>query len=113
MSRGTSRSEEVLSLVGLARRSGGLAAGIGATRRTVRAGEARLVLTAKDASRTQLKKVLGPARQRRVPRRVVADRRRLGAALGASSVSAVAVTNPSLAERILERLPPHGEDGGV
>lgn len=99
---------EVLSLLGLALRAGGAATGIRASRDAVRSGVARLVLTAGDASETQLEKVLGLARERDVPHRVVADRGTLGRALGSSSISAVAVTNPSLAERILEQLPAPG-----
>lgn len=99
---------EALSLLGLALRAGGAATGIRASRDAVRSGVAHLVLTAGDASDTQLEKVLGPVRERGVPHRVVADRRTLGSALGSSSISAVAVTNPSLAERILEQLPAPG-----
>lgn len=96
---------DVLSLVGLALRAGGAAPGIRASREALRTGAARVVLTAGDASKTQLDKVLGLARNRAVPHRVVANRKALGAALGSASVSAVAVTNPTLAERILEQLP--------
>lgn len=95
---------DVLSLVGLARRAGSVARGTEATRRALRAGDAHLVLTAADASPTQKKKVLGLARGREVPHRVVADRAELGAALGSGPLSAVAVTHPSFATRILERL---------
>lgn len=100
--------DDVLSLLGLAHRAGGTALGTRASRDAVRSGVARVVLTAEDASEGQLEKVLGLARQREVPHRVVADRRTLGKALGSSSISAVAVTNPSLAERILEQLPTRG-----
>lgn len=96
---------EVLSLVGLALRAGGAAPGVRASREALRTGAARVVLTAGDASETQLDKILGLARKREVPHRVVADRNALGAALGSASVSAVAVTNPTLAEQILEQLP--------
>lgn len=96
--------DDALSLAGLARRAGAVVLGTEATRRAVRSGEALCVLTARDASPTQSKKVTGLARERRVPHRVVADRRALGAALGSASLSAVAVTDPSFAQQILERL---------
>lgn len=103
MSRSRPKSE-ALALLGLARRAGGAIPGTAATRRALRAGQARLVLTAGDASPTQLKKVLGLLRNRSVPHRVVADRSTLGTALGTPPVSTVAVTNPSLARQILEEL---------
>lgn len=99
-----SGGSEVLSLAGLARRAGEIAPGTDASRGALRAGDARLVLIAGDASSTQTKKILGLARARRVPHRVVADRQRLGAAVGSPPLSAVAVTHPSFANRILERL---------
>lgn len=112
MNRRMSESE-ALSLLGLARRAGSAAPGTQATRRELRAGGVRLVLTAGDASRTQMKKILGLLRERGVPHRVVADRSTLGRALGTSPVSAVAVTNPSLAKEILEELPPPQDGGGT
>lgn len=112
MSRRKSESE-ALSLLGLARRAGDTAPGTDATRRALRAGGVRVVLTAADASKTQLKKILGLLRSRSVPHRVVADRSTLGKALGTAPVSAVAVTNPSLAQRILEELPPRSTGDGV
>lgn len=108
MSRRSGPSE-VLSLVGLARRAGAVARGTSATRRSLRAGEALLVLTAEDASPTQMKKVLGLVRARNVAHRVVADRRLLGAAVGSPPLSTVAVTQPSFAERILERISSRSE----
>lgn len=110
MSRRT-RESEALSLLGLARRAGDVALGTDATRRAVREGEARLVLTAEDASKTQLVKVLRLVRERNVPHRTVEHRSTLGAALGTALASAAAVTNPSLAERILDRLSPRCESG--
>lgn len=108
--RSRTSESDALSLVGLARRAGDALVGTDATRRGLRGGGVRLVLTAEDASRTQLKKVLGLARRKGVPHRVVADRSELGRALGAGPVTAVAVTNPSLAQQILEELP--GPTGG-
>lgn len=104
------RIERILSLVGLARRAGSAVPGTDAARRAVRAGEARLVLGAGDASSAQLEKVLGVARNRGVPYRITASRARLGAAVGRPSISAVAITNASFAEQILYQLSP--EDVG-
>jgi len=107
------READALRLLGLARRAGGAVPGTAASRRTLRAGDAFLLLTAEDASDTQTKKVLGIARSRDVPHRVVADRSALGRALGTSPVSAVAVTIPTLAHKILEELPARHEGDGA
>ena len=79
---------EVFRLLGLARRAGAVAPGTDATRRAIRRGEARLVLMAGDASRVQLDKI----------------RATLGAAIGKAPVAAVAVTDESLATRLLQDL---------
>jgi len=106
MSRKT-REDEALSLLGLARRAGAVAAGTASARRSLREGEARLLLTASDASPGQLGKVIRLARRRDVPCRALADRSRLGRALGEPPVSAVAVTSESFADRLLDRLAPN------
>jgi ribosomal protein L7Ae-like RNA K-turn-binding protein len=94
-----------LALLGLARRAGKVLQGTDAVRRAVRSGEAALVLLAGDASPVQLEKVRRLLRHHEVPHAVVADRNRLGAALGAGPLSAVAVTDPSLADQLRRRLP--------
>ena len=101
---GTSLAVSALRLLGLARRAGAVAVGIEAVRRSVEAGEARLVLTAEDASSVQLEKVWKAMRDRAIPRAILGDRDALGAAVGAASASAVAVTNDSFADRLLEEL---------
>ena len=76
-----------------------------AARRAVREGRALLVLIADDASATQLKKIMGLLEHRPVPRRRIADRVTLGAALGAPPLAAVAITRREFAQAMLERLP--------
>lgn len=101
----TTTEADVLSFLGLAARAGEVVAGTERAREALRGGSAVLVLTAGDASATQLKKVAGLIRHNDVPCRTVADRARLGKALGRSPVSAVAVTGASFAQQLLERLP--------
>ncbi len=103
--------EDVLSFLGLASRAGEVSAGTERTRQALREGRAHLVLTAGDASTAQLEKVAGLIRHNDVPRRAVADRARLGRAIGRSPVSAVAVTAASFAQQLLERLPDDASDG--
>jgi len=100
-----------LSLLGLARRAGGVVVGTDAVRRSIRSGEASLVILAEDASPVQTQKVLRLLQHQEIPHVVVADRNRLGAALGAGPVSAVAVTISSLAEQLRRHLPRLGSGG--
>ena len=95
---------EVFRLLGLARRAGAVAPGTDATRRAIRRGEARLVLMAGDASRVQLDKIRKELNNRPIPQIIVGDRATLGAAIGKAPMTAVAVTDESLAARLLQDL---------
>lgn len=101
---GAKGKAEAFRLLGLARRAGAVAPGTDAARRAVRQGEARLVLMAGDASRVQQDKIRRLVENRSIPRAVLGDRATLGAAVGAGSVSAVAVTAAGFAEEIRRRL---------
>lgn len=106
----TSRRPEVYRLLGLARRAGAVAPGTEGVRRAIRQGEAQLILMAEDASSVQLDKVRTTLHDRAIPQAVLGSRSALGSALGLAPLSAVAVTNVSLAERLLEELAA-GADG--
>lgn len=97
-------SDKALGLLGLARRAGGVAPGTEAAKEAVRRGQAFLVWMAEDASETQLEKLSRVLGQRAVPIVVQGDRVTLGAAVGRSALSAVAVTDRSLAERLVAEL---------
>jgi len=98
------RTSSVLRLLGLARRAGGVAPGTDAVRRAIREGEAQLILFAGDASSVQLDKVRTTIHDRAIPQVVLGDRDTLGAALGMGPLSAVAVTNRSLADKLVGEL---------
>ena len=98
------RRAETLRLLGLARRAGAVAPGTDATRRAIRRGEARLVLMAGDASRVQLDKIRKELSNRPIPQVILGDRATLGAAIGKAPVAALAVTDESLATRLLQDL---------
>ena len=104
MTQRSGRADEALRLLGLARRAGSVAPGTDAARRAVRAGEARLILTAGDASGVQLKKIRSALKNRPIPWGTLGDRATLGAALGRGPVSAVAVTTESFARAIQDKL---------
>lgn len=106
-----SRRPEILRLLGLARRAGAVVSGTEAVRGALRQGEARLVLMAEDASASQLDKVRRTLVNRPIPRATLGDRAMLGAAVGRSPVSVVAVTDPSFAKGIAAKLPPEAEAG--
>lgn len=95
---------DALALLGLAHRAGAVAVGTEACRRALREGAACLVLLASDAAEGQIGKVRNLARHRGVRQREVADRRRLGAAVGRPPTTAVAVTERSFAQELLLRL---------
>ena len=95
---------EVFRLLGLARRAGAVAPGTDATRRAIRRGEARLVLMAGDASGVQLNKIRKELNNRPIPQVTLGDRATLGAAIGKAPLAAVAVTDESLAIRLLQDL---------
>ncbi len=113
VARGESpRESEALGLLGLARRAGAVVPGVDATRRSLGAGEVRLVLLARDASENQFKKVRSLIRSRGVPVRMVSARAALGRALGRSTLSMVGVTATSFAAQLLERLPANPSRAG-
>lgn len=78
--------------------------GTEAVREAVREGRAHLVLFAADASPAQLGKVERTLSGRPAPHVSFGDRSGLGAALGRRPVSAVAVTQASLARKIMTEL---------
>ena len=97
---------EAFRLLGLARRAGAVVPGTDAARRAVREGEARLILMASDASSVQLGKIRRLLENRSIPQAILGDRATLGAAVGAGSVSAVAVTAETFADELQRRLGP-------
>lgn len=103
------RRRSALRLLGLARRAGAVAPGTEAVRRAIREGEAHLILMAGDASRVQLDKIRTTLHEKAIPQVILGDRDTLGAAVGLAMLSAVAVTNRSLADQLIAEL--DGSDG--
>jgi ribosomal protein L7Ae-like RNA K-turn-binding protein len=99
-----SQKDKVFRLLGLARRAGGIAPGTGAVRRSIREGEALLILMASDASSVQLDKIRTTLHDRTIPQITLGDRSTLGAAVGLAPLSAVAVTLRSLADQLISEL---------
>ena len=81
-----------------------------AARRAARAGEARLILVAGDASAVQLDKLRSVLKNRPIPWAILGDRATLGAAVGLGPISAVAVAAGPLADALACKL---GMGGGA
>jgi ribosomal protein L7Ae-like RNA K-turn-binding protein len=77
--------------------------GTGPVREALRAGEASLVLLARDASPTQTKKITGILAHREIPSIVYGTKAELGQALGSGPVTAVALTQSALAASFLKK----------
>ena len=90
--------------MGIARRAGAVAPGTDAVRHAIRAGEAKVVLLAGDASPVQLDKIARTMNECSIPKARLVTRDMLGAAVGLAPLSAVAVTNASLAEQLVAEL---------
>jgi|AP95_1055475.scaffolds.fasta_scaffold92312_2 ribosomal protein L7Ae-like RNA K-turn-binding protein len=95
---------DAFRILGLARRAGAVAPGTDATRRSIRQGEARLILMAGDASSVQLDKIRRTMQDRSIPQAILGDRSTLGAAIGKAPVAAVAVTDESFAGLLLRSI---------
>jgi ribosomal protein L7Ae-like RNA K-turn-binding protein len=96
-----SERSRITGLLGLARRAGGVATGTDAVREALRTGRARLVLMAEDASPAQGDKVRRTLAGHPTPHATWGRRAELGAAVGLPSLSAVAITHPELAAKLL------------
>ncbi|MDX1493570.1 MAG: L7Ae/L30e/S12e/Gadd45 family ribosomal protein [Longimicrobiales bacterium] len=106
------RTRSALGLLGLARRAGAVAPGTEAVRRAIREGQALLILIAKDASSVQLEKIRTTLHDRSIPQAVLGDRNTLGAAIGFARLTAVAITDRALADRLVAELEAAGHEGG-
>lgn len=92
-----------LEVLGLAARARQLRFGIDAVGRAIRGGEAAAVLLADDAPDYVRRRVAGLLESRSLPfARVAIDGDRLGRAVGRERVVAVAITDGSLGQRIME-----------
>lgn len=109
---GATTPEAALRMLGLAERAGMVIPGTGRVREAVRSGRVRLVLLASDASRNSRDKLEPLVRAVGLEYAVIADRARLGAAVGRAPLSAVAVTDAAMARRIDALARPHADAGG-
>lgn len=92
--------EAAIRLIGLAARAGTVVTGTERVRRAARRGELAFVLVAVDASDNTMEKLLPLLRARGVRHEVRYSRTELGAAVGRAPLSALGVTDTSLAGRV-------------
>ena len=104
------KNDRVLSLIGIARKAGKLAAGAYQTEEAVKGGTAFLVIIAEDASGNTGKKFRNMCAYYEVPWRSYADGDRLGAAAGLENRMVMAVCDRGLAEALRKALPPEEQD---
>ena len=96
---------DALGLLGLMRRAGKLAAGEEGVRQAVRAGKAKLVLLASDASANAQKRAEGFAAQAKVPLvELAADKAALCCAAGVAGGAMFAVCDAGFAAALLKKL---------
>jgi ribosomal protein L7Ae-like RNA K-turn-binding protein len=93
-----------LRLLGLAARAGRVVPGTERVREAVRAGGVQFVVVAADASAGAMDKLLPLLERRGVAHAVDFDRAALGGAVGRAPLSAVGVSDASLARRLRELL---------
>ena len=101
-----SEADPALRLLGLAARAGVVVPGTERVRDAAAAGGVRFAIVAADASENSRAKLLPVLMSNAIAFAVAFDRDRLGAAVGRAPLSAVAVADASLAQRIMELIGP-------
>lgn len=98
------RPDKVLSLLGIAAKSGSVASGEFSTEKAVKERQAYLVILASDASDNTRKHFKDMCTFRSIPYYVYADKDSLGHCIGKQFRASVAVTNEGLARAIEKQL---------
>lgn len=110
----TGRAEgEALGLLGLARRAGRAVVGRRQLEEAARSGELRALVLAGDATENARERLRGLVGRTEVPTVELADRLRLGSAVGKGAVAAVGVTDRGLAARVLAATRRRDETGAA
>ena len=98
------RQDKVLSLIGLATKAGKVASGEFCTEREVKAGAAKIVIVAEDASSNTKKKFQNMCDFYQVPIRCYNRKEALGHAMGKELRASLAVVDAGFAGSILKQL---------
>lgn len=98
------RPDRVLSMLGIAAKSGSVASGEFSTEKAVKDGKAYLVIVAADASENTVKMFRNMTDFYEVPMYLYADKETLGHYIGKEFRASLAVTNEGLAHSIEDKL---------
>lgn len=98
------KQDKVLSMLGIAAKSGNVASGEFSTEKAVKDGKANLVIVASDASDNTKKMFRNMTDFYEVPMYLYADKETLGHFIGKEFRASLAVTNEGLAHSIEEKL---------
>lgn len=98
------RADKVLSMLGIAAKSGSIASGEFSTEKAVKEGKAYLVIVAGDASENTKKSFRNMTDFYEVPMYVYADKEVLGHCIGKEFRASLAVTNEGLAKSVEKNL---------
>ena len=98
------RRDSVLSLVGIAKKAGKIAAGEFQTEQAVKAGKACLVIVSEEASENTKKKFQNMCDFYKVPVAFYGGKEQLGTAIGCEFRASLAVTDEGLSRSIEEKL---------
>ena len=96
--------DKVFSLLGLAEKAGKIVSGEFSVENAVKAGKAKLVVVAEDASDNTAKKFKDKCKFYNIPIRFYGTKLALGAAIGKELRSTAAVMDEGFANTILKRL---------
>jgi ribosomal protein L7Ae-like RNA K-turn-binding protein len=98
------KSNQWMSLLGLANRARKIISGEELSIKEVRAGRAKLVLLSADASANTMKKITDKCKSYEVPVKIVEDRHILGQAIGKEARVVVAVLDNGFAKKLVSLL---------
>lgn len=98
------KSNKILSLLGIAAKSGSVLSGEFSTEKAVKEGKAYLVIVAEDASENTKKMFRNMTEYYNVPMYLYADKETLGHFIGKEFRASLAITNEGLARAIKEKM---------
>lgn len=98
------KTNQWMSLLGLANRARKITSGEELTVKEIRSGKAKLVLLSADASENTTKKITDKCRSYEVPIKFVEDRHLLGQAIGKEARVVVAVMDDGFAKKLVSLL---------
>lgn len=101
--------KRVYAMLGMAMKAGKVASGEFATEKSVKGGQAHLVLVAEDASDNTKKMFTNMCLFYKTPRCVCGTKEELGFAIGKAMRASLAVTDENLAKAVSERLEQAGK----